>query len=236
MVALTFDDAPFADTLPALLALLRAENIKATFFLIGENVERFPELARAIVAEGHEVGNHSYSHRDLHRASAEVVDKEITGMQKLIHDMVGTTSTLLRPPFGNVSDVVKQTCQREGISIICWNVDPADWRKDTTRDSVVRNVLENTTSGSIVLLHATQRKTIEALAEIIPILRQRGFQLVKVSDLLKDQARREEVRNRTTVYGQAGASSPRQSRFRPKGSLGSGATSFSLPALDLPPP
>ncbi|MBM3333343.1 polysaccharide deacetylase family protein, partial [Candidatus Sumerlaeota bacterium] len=135
MVALTFDDAPVADTLPSLLALLRAENVKATFFLTGKNVELYPQLARTIVADGHEAGNHSYSHRDLHRASAEVAEKEIAGTQKLIHDVVGTTSTYFRPPFGNVSDEVKRICQREGISIICWNVDPADWRKDTTRDS-----------------------------------------------------------------------------------------------------
>jgi len=236
MVALTFDDAPFADTLPALLALLRAENVKATFFLIGQYVERHPELARAIVADGHEVGNHSYSHRDLQRASPTLVEKEIAATQKLIHEVIGTTSTFFRPPFGNVSDEVKRICQREGISIVCWNVDPADWRKDTTRDSVVRNVLENATSGSIVLLHATQRKTIEALVEIIPILRQRGFQLVKLSDLLRDRAHREEMRSRAVGHGQAGTSSPGLSRSRTKAQVGSGATSFSLPALDLPLP
>jgi peptidoglycan/xylan/chitin deacetylase (PgdA/CDA1 family) len=210
MIALTFDDAPHPEYVPRLLALFRAENLKVTFFLVGEPLRRFPEVARAIVADGHEIGNHSMSHRDLQRASAAVAAEEIAGMQRLIAEQLGTTPTLYRPAGGALSSEVRRVCEREHLSIILWDVDTNDWREGSTRDSIVRTVLKEATSGSIVLLHTTHLPSVEAAAELIPILRVRGYQLVTVSQLLEDRARREEIR-RLSPKREPAASSRRKS-------------------------
>jgi len=194
MIALTFDDAPHPEYVPRLLALFRAENVKVTFFLVGEQLKLFPDVARAIAADGHEIGNHSLNHRNLGRAGASLVETEIGGMQQLIKETVATTPTLYRPPFGNTNSEAKRLCEREHLSIILWDVDTDDWRAATTREMIVRNVLDNATSGSIVLFHATHQKTVEAVSELIPILRQRGLEFVTVSRLLQDRALREEMR------------------------------------------
>jgi peptidoglycan/xylan/chitin deacetylase (PgdA/CDA1 family) len=194
MIALTFDDAPHPEYVPRLLALFRAENVKVTFFLVGEQLKLFPDVARAMVADGHEIGNHSLNHRDLRRAAASLVESEIVGMQQLIKETIAVTSTLCRPPFGNISTEVKRACDREQLSIILWDVDTNDWREGTTREMIVRNVLSSATSGSIVLFHATHQKTVEAVSELVPILRQKGLEFVTVSRLLQDRALREEMR------------------------------------------
>ncbi len=190
MIALTFDDAPHPQYVPQLLALFRAENVQATFFLVGEQLKLFPDVARAIVADGHEIGNHSLSHKNAARASATSVEAEIVGMQRLVKDLLGVTPAVYRPPFGNVSAEVKRICERENLAIVTWDVDTNDWRSGTTREMIVRNVLDNATSGSIVLLHATHLKTVEAVADLIPILRFRKLQMVTLSDLLKAKSAR----------------------------------------------
>jgi len=194
MVALTFDDAPHPEFVPRLLALFRAENVKVTFFLVGEPLRRFPDVAKAIVADGHEIGNHSLNHRNLLRAQAPAAEDEIVGMQRLIREQLGATCTLYRPAFGVASNEVKRICEREHLSIILWDVDTNDWREGSTRETIVRNVLDNVNHGSIVLFHATHLRSIEAAAELIPILRARGYELVTVSKLLEDRARREQIR------------------------------------------
>jgi peptidoglycan/xylan/chitin deacetylase (PgdA/CDA1 family) len=189
LVALTFDDAP--DPLcPRLLAVLREQKIKCTFFLIGKHLQAYPAIAQAIVAEGHEIGNHSMSHADGRKLSSARAEEEVDGMQKLIQQALGVVPTLYRPPYGNTNASVRQVCARDHLQIICWDVDPNDWQKNTTRESVTKFVLAHTTSGSIVLLHATKLKTVEAAADIIQGLRAKGFQLVTVSELLKDREAR----------------------------------------------
>jgi len=194
MVALTFDDAPHPEYVPRLLALFRAENVKATFFLVGSQVKLFPDVARAIVADGHEIGNHSLSHRQLPRGSASVAEEEIVGMQQLLKERLGISPILYRPTFGVASNEVKRICEREHLAVILWDVDTNDWRDGSTRETIVRTALQNVTSGSIILFHATHLRSIEAVAELIPLLRVRGYELVTVSKLLEDRAQREEIR------------------------------------------
>jgi peptidoglycan/xylan/chitin deacetylase (PgdA/CDA1 family) len=111
-----------------------------------------------------------------------------------MQQQLGTTPTLYRPAGGAISTEVKRLCERENLSIILWDVDTNDWRDGSTRDSIVRTVLDNVTSGSIVLFHATHLRSIEAAAELIPILRSRKYEIVTVSRLLEDRAKREEIR------------------------------------------
>jgi len=194
MVALTFDDAPHPEYVPRLLALFRAENVKATFFLVGKQVHLFPEVARAIVADGHEIGNHSLGHRDLSQASVSTIEEEIVGMQMMLKERLGVAPVLYRPAFGAALIGVRRVCQRERLSIILWDVDTNDWRNGATSQTIVRSVLDNVTSGSIVLFHATHARSIEAVAELISVLRARGYELVTVSRLLHDRSQREAAR------------------------------------------
>ena len=235
MIALTFDDAPHPEYVPKLLALLRAEDVKATFFLVGEQLKLFPDVARAIAADGHEIGNHSLNHRNLTRASASV-EEEIVGMQRLIKEIVGVTPVIYRPPFGTTSAEVRRICERENLRIILWEVDTNDWREGTTREGIIRTVLDNTTSGSIILFHATHLKTVEAVAELIPILRFRKFQFVTVSKLLQERALREELRRYAPQK-----EPPAPTRWKPQGPERSSSapvapTTYSIQTPVLPTP
>jgi peptidoglycan/xylan/chitin deacetylase (PgdA/CDA1 family) len=231
MIALTFDDAPHPEYVPRLLALFRAENVKVTFFLVGEQLKLLPNVARAIQADGHEVGNHSMTHRILTRAAASVVRDEIVGMQELMQQQLGTTPTLYRPAGGAISNEVRRLCEREHLSIILWDVDTNDWRDGSTRDSIVRTVLDDATSGSIVLFHATHLRTVEAAAELIPILRARKLELVTVSQLLEERARREELR-RLSPAKEASAANGR--RVAPAESAASASDDLTTRAFQTP--
>lgn len=236
LIALTFDDGPHPVYVPRLLALFRAEKVNATFFLIGDQFRLFPDVARAIVADGHEVGNHSLTHRNLRRAPPSDAEREIVGMQKLLKERLGVVPGVYRPAYGVVTDTVRRICKREHLAIIRWNVDPADWQRKTTREMIVRNVLDNVSSGSILLFHATHKKTVEAVSDLIPILRYRGFEFATVSKLLRDRTLREEIRR----YAPKKGTLP-PARWRPKGparyrSIPAEPTSPSIRIPILPPP
>lgn len=236
MIALTFDDAPHPTYVPRILALLRAENVKATFFLVGEQLKLMPNVAQQIVADGHEIGNHSLTHKTLSRAATETTEQEIAGMQQLIRETLGTTPTLFRPAGGALSAEVRRICEREHLSIILWDVDTNDWRNGTTREKIVSTVLKEATSGSIVLFHATHLKTVEAVTELIPILRHKGFEFVTVSRLLQDRALREEIRRfapkkETPLPGRWQPSGPEKFRSTP-----AAPTTFPIETPTLPVP
>lgn len=198
LIALTFDDAPHPTYVPRLLSLLKAENAKATFYLVGSNLKNFPTLARKIVEEGHEVGNHSLTHASLTKADLDGTKEEILGMQKLMQERIGLAPRTYRPAFGAVNTKIKDVCEENGLDIILWDVDTNDWRSASTSTTIINEVLDNATSGSIVLFHATKERTVQAIAELIPVLRYRGYKLVTVSELLRDRAAREKARREGT--------------------------------------
>jgi len=236
MIALTFDDGPHPVYVPRLLALLGKEKIRATFFLIGEQLKRYPSVARAIVEEGHEIGNHTLNHKDLRRVPESVAKSEIAGMQRLIEERLGLTPTLYRPPYGSLTKTVKRICAREHLAIIMWDVDTNDWRRAATTKTIVQTVLDNASSGSIILFHATRAKTVEAVARLIPLLRERGYEFVTVSQLLEDL----EIRKALRRYAQKPASSA-ETKGKPTSRAG-GPPPFSppttkpirIPTLPLP--
>jgi len=164
-------------------------------------------VASAIVQENHEIGNHSMMHRNPRRASDADVTAEVSGMQQLIKERLGVTPTLYRPPYGLVGARLKEVCQKENLKIICWTVDTEDWKKGATREKIVNRTMRDVTGGAIVLLHATHQASIDATATLIPELRAKGYQFGTVSELLQDQAAREQIRKTAPATLMTGAPS-----------------------------
>ena len=185
VVALTFDDGPLTESTPMILHILKEKNVKATFFTVGERIKQFPELVRQEVAEGHEVGNHSYSHPRLTTQSKKQIEDELLQTEKLILT-VAPQPTLFRPPEGFFNDTILQLARDNGYLIILWSIDTNDWRYPPVGD-IVDSVLKDVKPGSIILLHDGKypSSTPEALGFIIDSLKARGYEFVTVSELLQ---------------------------------------------------
>ena len=183
-IAMTFDDGPSAALTPKLLDLLAARHIKATFFVIGENVAEHPEIVARAAREGHEIANHSWSHPNLGKMSQEGVRSQLQRTDDAIKSAIGKSPTLLRPPYGSITEREKRWIHDEfGYDIILWDVDPLDWKRPGP--AVVRNrILKETRPGSIVLSHDIHPGTIEAMPSTFDELEAKGFKFVTVSELL----------------------------------------------------
>src|SRR5262249_17111753 len=128
-IAMTFDDGPSSATTPRLLDILKARHIKATFFMIGQNAESNPDIVRRILAEGHEIGNHSWTHPQLSKLPEDKVTEEITKTQDAIRSACGYTPTLMRPPYGAITKAQREWIENQfGLNVILWTVDPFDWK------------------------------------------------------------------------------------------------------------
>lgn len=185
-IALSFDDGPHPVYTPEVLSVLRKYNIKATFFVIGENASYFPDLIRQINEEGHELGNHTFTHSLSKKISNKVLSYEITKSHETIKNICGYDVKLFRPPGGIINDKVKETVGELGYKIVLWNIDTRDWAHSSV-NSIINNVLSNTKSGSIVLFHDYIYKnspTVEALEKIIPKLKEQGYTFVTVGELI----------------------------------------------------
>ena len=183
-IAMTFDDGPSAALTPKLLDLLAAHHIKATFFVIGENVAEFPEIVARAAREGHEIASHSWSHPNLAKMSQESVRSQLQRTDDAIKSATGKSPTLLRPPYGSITEREKRWIHDEfGYDIILWDVDPLDWKRPGP--AVVRNrILKETRPGSIVLSHDIHPGTVEAMPSTFDQLEAKGFKFVTVSELL----------------------------------------------------
>lgn len=184
-VAMTFDDGPSAKLTPKLLDLLAAHHIKATFFLIGENVAENPDIVAREVREGHEIANHSWSHPNLAKMSEEAVRSQLRRTDGAIKSATGVRPTLLRPPYGSITAREKRWIHDEfEYQIILWDVDPNDWKRPGP--AVVRTrILKETRPGSIVLSHDIHPGTIEAMPSTFDALEAKGFKFVTVSELIR---------------------------------------------------
>ena len=185
-IALTFDDGPHPRNTPKILDILAGYGIKATFFEVGENVELYPEVSRRVVAEGHEIGNHTYSHPHLTKIDYCSLSCEVERCEKVITETTGVKPTLFRPPEGVVDANVRKVAENEGYSIIVWTVDTRDWA-GTPTDKIVDTVLREISPGDIILMHdytSGKCNTIPALRRIIPALRDMGYEFVTVGELL----------------------------------------------------
>src|SRR3954464_724720 len=192
-VALTFDDGPDPKWTPKILDILKAENVKAAFFLVGANAEEYPRLGRRIVEEGHEIGNHTYYHPNLALAWPEHVRLELNATQLLLETITGRATTLFRPPYAadtqpsQVSELMPlQVAQELNYLVVLENIDPQDWAKPGA-DVILQRVKQQRRDGSIILLHdagGDREQTVEALPRILEYLKTRGDSIVSISTLL----------------------------------------------------
>jgi len=187
-VALTFDDGPDAEVTPRILDILKENRVRATFFVVGQNIRRHPGMVRRIAAEGHTIGNHTWTHLNMTKLGQEQVRQEIEKTADLIESLTGHRSVLIRVPWGAVSDTVMRVAQKEGLRVIGWSVDSFDWR-DKVPARVLTNLETQVHPGAIVLMHAvafpgTGEVTPRVLPLLIRNLEKRGYQFVTVDELL----------------------------------------------------
>lgn len=182
IVALTFDDGPNSNT-EQLLAVLERNRVKATFFMIGENVERYPDSVRMIVGRGHEVGNHSYTHTYRYLERPSVAREEIERTDALLRSLGATGEINFRAPFGRKLIVLPYVLQKMGKRNVLWDVDPHDY-EDPDHTILSRRIGERVSAGSIILLH-DRPNTTQALQEIISDLRNQGYSFATVNELIK---------------------------------------------------
>jgi peptidoglycan-N-acetylglucosamine deacetylase len=183
-IAMTFDDGPSAENTSRLLEMLKQRDIKATFFLIGQNVASNPDLVRRILAEGHEIGNHSWTHPQLSKLSDQKVTAEITKTQDAIKEASGFTPTLLRPPYGAITPRQREWIENQfGLSIILWSVDPFDWKRPGA-SVITQRILSQARPGAIILSHDIHKQTVDAMPATLDGLMRKGFKFVTVSQLI----------------------------------------------------
>lgn len=199
-IALTFDDGPDAVYTKKILAVLDRYRVKATFFLIGNQVERHSAAVREMAAAGHELGNHGYSHSRLTALSAEAVRREISRTQEAVKAAANVTPRWFRPPYGSYNDEVRQIAKEEGATTVLWTLNPDDWR-NPGQAAIVQRVTSGAKDGAIVLLHVREQ-TARALPALIEGLRSRGYELVLLSALFSGDGERPALR---TEGGQDGA-------------------------------
>lgn len=180
MVALTFDDGPTLKYTSAILDCLKENQASATFFVLGSRADDFPQLLQRMILEGNEIGNHTFSHKQLTTLSKENIEEEISATQESIHNVTNRYPDIIRPPYGSKNDTVMQCAQ--GKKIVTWTVDSEDWRSRNTQ-TIVNKVLNEVSDGDIILMHDLYPTTAEAAIILIPKLQEMGFQLVTVSEL-----------------------------------------------------
>ena len=181
-IAITFDDGPHHTLTPILLDALYARNVNATFFLLGSEVDRNPEIVARMYKEGHSIGNHSYRHPRLPSISRQRIIDEIEATNRSIEAVTGSVPTLLRPPYGEHNSVVLDVARQMDMSVVMWSVDPRDW--DHRNALIVRDIILNSAAdGSVVLLHDIHETSIEAAIMAIDMLIERGFVFVTVEEL-----------------------------------------------------
>jgi peptidoglycan-N-acetylglucosamine deacetylase len=183
-IAMTFDDGPHPRNTPRLLDMLRQRNIKATFYVIGQNVAMYPDITRRIVAEGHEIGNHTYTHRKLTILSDSEVRSEMVKTRSAIVSATGVQPRTMRPPYGALLQRQREMIHSEyGYPTIMWSVDPQDWKRPGV--SVVRDrIVTQTHNGAIVLAHDLHAPTVDAMPSTLDGLLAKGYKFVTVSQLL----------------------------------------------------
>lgn len=183
-IAMTFDDGPQPQNTPRLLDILRARNIKATFFVIGRSVDVHPQVVRRTVAEGHEIGNHSHTHRLLSKLSDSEVSLEMSRCRDAVARAAGVQPRVMRPPYGGLLQRQREMIHAEfGYPTILWSVDPLDWKRPGP-SVVTSRILRATTRGSIILSHDLHAPTVDAMPATLDGLLGRGFIFVTVSQLL----------------------------------------------------
>ena len=190
IIALTFDDGPDKDFTPQILDILKKNDIKATFFVVGENVGWNPEILKRQYKEGHEIGNHTFTHINVSKRKYEDIYKEINDTQQAVKKVIGEEPKLFRPPYRAISKDMCNIIKKKDMNIILWsNLDPRDWSNPGV-NYIVDTITSKVQNGTIILLHDynnlrnKKSQTIQALEIVIPKLKEMGYKFVTVSELI----------------------------------------------------
>ena len=182
-IALTFDAAwDDADT-DELMAVLDENGVKASFFVVGGFIDRYPETVKRFHDSGHEVLNHSDTHLHMSQLSKEQMLKEMNDCEEKIKNVTGESKKLFRAPYGDYNEDVVSLAQDAGYLVIQWDVDSLDW-KDLSTEEISARVNGNVKNGSIMLFHNGAKNTVAALKSLIPKLKEKGYEFVRVGDLI----------------------------------------------------
>ena len=200
-IALTFDDGPHVQTCHALVQELKSLNLHATFFEVGKMVEKHPELVREEAAAGNEIANHSFSHVNLSKLPERDVDIEFRACNLLLKKILGYQPTLCRPPGGDSDPMVYRAATLNGLSTVLWTDDPSDYA-NPGEDTILQRTIDHLSGGGILLLHEGVKQTMSILPLITKAIRDRGYKIVTVGELMRDSAevRRTDVAQLATLH------------------------------------
>jgi peptidoglycan/xylan/chitin deacetylase (PgdA/CDA1 family) len=195
-IALTFDDGPYPLYTDRLLDVLKAKRIRATFFLVAEQAQQYPELVRRMTAEGHTVGLHAFRHRDFLKLTEEEKRKDLEQGKKLLRDITGKNPVYWRPPHGFRDFSVMETAVAQSLTVVNWSVIPRDWTGIDSQE-IYRRVMDKAEDGAIVLLHdgdspgykASRQATVDAVAPLIDSLREKRYHLVSLEEYVQAEKR-----------------------------------------------
>lgn len=194
VVALTFDDGPSPVWTPQILDALKKADVKATFFMIGEYVEKYPQIARTVADEGHDIGNHSYDHKVLIYYRMDTLEREINEAEKVIQDVTGIKTRYFRPPKAWLTYQEKEKIKEMGYEIVLWTLNSKDW---VTFDDkyIVRFLVHNVKPGDIILFHdgggvfstegGNRNETVKTIPQLVEKLRGKGYRFVTITELLR---------------------------------------------------
>lgn len=182
-VAITFDDGPHPSYTPRLLEILKQHGVKATFFLVGEMGEKYPDLVKAEIAAGHSVGNHTYHHVNLTRIPLEQVATEIKACGEVLQGITGRPPRLFRPPGGDYDKKVAEAAEALGYTMVLWTDDPGDYAKPGAK-VIESRLLSSISPGGVVLIHDGIQQTLDVLPQILAYLKGKGYQFVTIDEMM----------------------------------------------------
>ncbi|WP_052350658.1 polysaccharide deacetylase family protein [Paenibacillus gorillae] len=186
IIALTFDDGPDKKYTTAILDILKEKGVKATFFVVGQQVKKEPEVLQRIVDEGHAIGNHSMNHKDMAKLNAEQIQQEIDEADKLIEEAVGFKPKMFRAPYGAVSDTLKSMLKDEDRELVSWNIDTRDWAGTPVSD-MREMIRKKAKPHAIILMHSFGNKNIKHTVEMLPYviddLKKKGYTFVTPDEM-----------------------------------------------------
>lgn len=181
LVALTFDDGPSEYT-QQMLDLLAEHDCHATFFMVGKRMQLLPEMVTAVAESGCEVALHSWSHEDLSTCDRAHIWRSLSDNKAEADRLTGGNAVFVRPPWGKMSGDAYSVCHQLGLYIITWSIDSEDW-KTRNAEQTCQNVMGQLKNGAIILCHDTYPETVEAVRMFLPMLEERGYQIVSVGEL-----------------------------------------------------
>ncbi len=195
MVALTFDDGPNPEYTGRILQVLEENYSHASFFVVGSNAEKYPELLQDIIASGNEIGNHTFSHANLTEIDSAEVESEIDRVNRVVKRATGEIATVIRPPYGAYNEAVLNRLEQP---VVLWDLDTEDWDSRNAQ-MIVDNIVANVEDGDIILMHDIYSSTAEAVELLIPKLKEMGYQVVSVSEMARYKGKELELHK---AYGE----------------------------------